>query len=537
MVQTNNTLHIGDSLLYELAMSIGGSLDLEENCSSYLQKLYTKLALTYAGLWVKKETASSYFEYCHFSDEPERSLKKLFEENFLPQLKHQSSLLIQQGNRSFLIFQVNNTGVVLLQRTNYVFDPADKRVLLDLMNKFGIFLQSLSQYRNIQINDELHKELRFTQSDYAVLFRHMVDGIFIYNYSTEEILDCNEAAVKLFGCDRKEDLIGLSRFDIIPDSSPHFPGVDFREYVRNHGVQVRKKEIVRSPGIFIRKDGSELLTDVNIIPTFKNESEAFVIFHDMTNRVLDRKALKKTQKLLEERNAELKKYIDSNLQLENFAYMASHDLKTPIRSIVSFTQLLERSLKDKLNEEEKDFIQFIINASRNMQDLIQALLNYSRANTTEREIEAIDLLDLLKQINMQLHPNIEEKKAHIELKNLPTRILADRIKLGQLFQNLLTNALKFTSPERNPIIEIACVEKTDYWEFSIEDNGIGIERTYQDKIFLLFRRLHSPREYDGAGIGLATCKKIVQQHDGKIWVESEFGIGTKFYFTISKDLQ
>ncbi len=239
---------------------------------------------------------------------------------------------------------------------------------------------------------------------------------------------------------------------------------------------------------------------------------------------------------LNNKNRELEKYIESNMELENFAYIASHDLRAPIRTIISFGQLLKRSLQDKLIEQEKDYLDFIMSASLNMNQLINDLLTYSRVNNSKLNIEPVDLPALLEQIMEEMHTSIKDRFAIITLHNLPPKIYGDHTKLKQLFQNLIGNSLKFSKTTMRPKIEIHATEKSKRWHFMIKDNGIGINKEFYDRIFLLFQRLHSQDKIEGTGIGLALCKKITEQHQGQIWVESREGIGTTFHFTISKKL-
>jgi len=197
---------------------------------------------------------------------------------------------------------------------------------------------------------------------------------------------------------------------------------------------------------------------------------------------------------------------------------------------------LQRSMKENITQDQKEFFEFIVNASQNMQQLIKKLLSYSRVNSKEKEIESINLNNLVEVITNELKINIEEKNAKIQVNHLPEKIKGDRTRLRQLFQNLISNALKFVKSDVQPNITISCEELKDYWKFLVKDNGIGIEPEFQERIFALFKRLHTKAEYEGTGIGLAMCQKIVEQHKGKIGVESEFGKGSTFYFTISKDL-
>lgn len=260
------------------------------------------------------------------------------------------------------------------------------------------------------------------------------------------------------------------------------------------------------------------------------------IVQDVTSKHNQEEIIRKALKALNEKNEDLKKYIDSNMQLENFAYMASHDLKAPIRTIVSFTQLLKRSLKDRLKENEQEYIQYISTGANSMKNLIEDLLTYSRVNTNNHQLEEVALPAMLKRIQADLQTALEDSQAQIQLKNIPDCIQADSTMMRQLFQNLLENAIKFRRADVPPKIEIVCKSSEEYWTFSIKDNGIGISPEFQEKIFLLFRKLHSSSQYEGTGIGLALCKKIVEQHGGKIWVDAKYQGGTCFQFTLRKQL-
>ncbi len=259
-----------------------------------------------------------------------------------------------------------------------------------------------------------------------------------------------------------------------------------------------------------------------------------ISFRDISDKMEQAKIIQENVSLLNQKNQELEKYIESNLQLENFAYMASHDLKAPVRTIVSFSQLLQRSAEEKLNSSEKDFLSFIIGATHNMQRLIEALLTYARVNTQEQVLTEVKMKELIHTIRVDLHSLIAENRAQIKLNGIPSSISADETKVRRLFQNLIQNAIKFQRKGVDPLIKITGQDKPYHWQFSISDNGIGIDAEFHEKIFLLFRKLHNQNEYQGTGIGLALCKKIVEQHGGRIWLESTPGKGTTFFFTIKK---
>ncbi len=223
----------------------------------------------------------------------------------------------------------------------------------------------------------------------------------------------------------------------------------------------------------------------------------------------------------------------SNTELEQFAYVASHDLQEPLRMVASFTQLLARRYQDKLDQDAKDFIQFAVDGATRMQKLIIDLLTFSRVGTRGQPFISTDTNIVLNNVLINLQTTIEETNATIIWDPLPV-IIADESQMMQLFQNLISNAIKFHRKDINPEIHISAEVKEEEWVFFVRDNGIGIDHQFFDRLFIIFQRLHKKDEYGGTGIGLAVCKKIVQRHGGKIWVKSEPGKGSTFYFTIPK---
>jgi signal transduction histidine kinase len=220
----------------------------------------------------------------------------------------------------------------------------------------------------------------------------------------------------------------------------------------------------------------------------------------------------------------------SNQELQQFAYVASHDLQEPLRMVAGFTRLLERRYKDKLDQDAREFINFAVDGAVRMQKLIDDLLTYSRVGAPNIPFEPVDCNRLLNQAITNLRVASEESHAVITSSNLPT-VTCNASQMIQLFQNLISNAIKFRGTE-TPRIHIAAEHRDSEWLFSFRDNGIGIDPQYKDRIFQIFQRLHSRDEYDGTGIGLALCMKIVELHKGKIWMESEVGKGATFYFTL-----
>lgn len=252
------------------------------------------------------------------------------------------------------------------------------------------------------------------------------------------------------------------------------------------------------------------------------DRQVAIVFSDITER---KQADERIMRVLND----LKR---SNNELEQFAYVASHDLQEPLRMVSSYTQLLAERYQDKLDEKANLFIHYAVDGAVRMQQLINDLLAFSRIGTKGKPLVAVDAHAVLGAVIQNLKMNIEEAKAIITNGCLP-EVKADASQLVQLFQNLIGNALKFRG-ETFPLIHVAAKDEGTEWLFSIRDNGIGIDPQFSDKVFVIFQRLHTKEEYPGSGIGLAICKKIVDRHGGRIWFESEPGKGATFYFTIQK---
>lgn len=222
----------------------------------------------------------------------------------------------------------------------------------------------------------------------------------------------------------------------------------------------------------------------------------------------------------------------SNKELEQFAYVASHDLQEPLRMVSSYTQLLEQRYRDKLDDDAREFINYAVDGARRMQRLINDLLEFSRVSTRGRRLEPVDANEVLGTVRANLSAAIEDAGALVTNEELPT-VMADPTQLGQLLQNLIANAIKFRGAE-SPRVHIAAGEQAGEWVFAVRDNGIGIDPDYFDRIFVIFQRLHATADYPGTGIGLAVCKRIAERNGGRIWVESKPGNGATFSFSIPK---
>ena len=274
--------------------------------------------------------------------------------------------------------------------------------------------------------------------------------------------------------------------------------------------------------VFMSKNGDGIMVEGNISCRFGDGRPlgTRAIFRDITQR-----------KLAE---YELARFADeiarSNRELENFAYIASHDLQEPLRMVISYLQLLERRYGDKLGSEAHDYIDFAVDGASRMKAMIEGLLAYSRVGTREMKPAPADCEEILREVLENLGLAIEDSGARITHDRLPV-VMGDEVQLVQLFQNLISNAIKFRG-EEPPRIHVSASQQNGEWIFSVRDNGIGIEAQQRERIFDIFQRLHTREEYQGTGIGLALAKKIVERHHGRIWVVSEPGHGSTFYFSI-----
>jgi signal transduction histidine kinase len=236
------------------------------------------------------------------------------------------------------------------------------------------------------------------------------------------------------------------------------------------------------------------------------------------------------RELFEETTAAKKELERSNAELQQFAYVASHDLQEPLRMVSGYTQLLAKRYQGRLDANADEFISYAVNGANRMQALIRALLDFSSVGSRKTGLGPVDCNEVLQVALAALRASIQQSNAVITYDSLP-QLQADELQLLQLFQNLLSNGIKYQNGGP-PRIHVACKPDGQRWLFSVKDNGIGIDPKYADRIFLIFQRLHTQQEYSGTGIGLALCKKIVERHGGQIWVDSELGKGCVFRFTL-----
>jgi light-regulated signal transduction histidine kinase (bacteriophytochrome) len=273
----------------------------------------------------------------------------------------------------------------------------------------------------------------------------------------------------------------------------------------------------------LNRHGKEFPVELTIIPLRQKDNDFFCAFiRDITER--------------REAEARQNEYAENlkqkNTELEQFAYVASHDLQEPLRTVSAFVELLKRHYDEQADENVTKYINYITDASDRMRRLVQDLLEYSRLGR-QRILESIDCNQVVEEALTDLTISIQESQAIINIDQLPV-VSGFATEMKLLFQNLVSNSLKFRKPGEPPVISISVTPKEEHWQFHVTDNGIGIEEKHWERIFIIFQRLHTKAEYEGTGIGLAHCKKITELHNGKIWVDSTPNEGSTFYFTIKK---
>jgi len=438
----------------------------------------------------------------------DKVIGKLFSKLLPPELSNTRMKLMREvfETGKQLEFEDERNGMHFLHNLYPILDDTSKVTAV------------VSYSRDITERKKAEHELLEAQQKLNIALENANVGLWDWNLKTDEVI-FDERMLKMFGL--KAGMFGntYAEFEnlIHEEDVPHFQNAIKKSLDHHLHLETlfRIKTNNGKPRYFSTRALANKDKDGNKI--------------GFTGVCFDITGLKEgTEQLILKLNEEL---LRSNKELQQFAYVASHDLQEPLRMVTSFTQLLAQRYKDKLDNDAHEFIHFAVDGARRMQDLITALLAYSRIQTRGKEFACLDINELLKRAMGNLRARIEETKALITSDELPS-ISVDGGQITQLLQNLIGNALKFN--ENIPEIHISCKEDNDNYIFSVKDNGIGIEEQFFERIFIIFQRLSRKAEYEGTGIGLSICKSIVERHGGRIWVESEYGKGTTFYFTIPR---
>lgn len=407
-------------------------------------------------------------------------------------------------------------------------------VLSALFNEQNKLIGFSKVTRDLTDRRESEETLRQSEERYRFLVEQVTDyGIFMMD-EKGRIASWNEGAKRINGYSASE-IIG-KYFSIF------YPEEDIINGKPTYELKIaRQFGKYEEEGWRLRKDGSRFWASIVISAVYNNKGELFgfsKVTRDLSERKEAEKALRESYESYRNLTEELKitneELSYANQELEQFTSIVSHDLQEPIRTIKSFLQLIDIKMSQEQYDDLKSYVDRSISAANRMKELIQNLLHYSQLSKGSLVNEEVKVDDIVNQAIQNLKSSIEANKAHITFEKGIEKISGDRIQLVQLVQNLLSNSLKFTNVN-TPQIKIVCKEENGIVKFSISDNGIGISEKDFNKVFEIFRRLNTSKDYPGTGIGLAICKKIVDRHSGKIWPESIPGNGTTFYFTLNEE--
>jgi two-component system sensor kinase FixL len=368
--------------------------------------------------------------------------------------------------------------------------------------------------REIDVRKKVEEQLRKTEEKYRIQFEGSLDAIFVADAETGILIDCNPAATRLVGREKSE-LIGKHQQILHP---PEMIEGEFSNTFRQH---TKEKQGQTLETRIITKTGKirDVAIKVSLIEV-RGKKLLQGIFRDITEN-------KKAETL---RNQLLEQLASANQELKDFAYVVSHDLKAPLRGIKTIADWISTDYADKLDNDGKEQLSLLANRVDRMHNLIDGILQYSRIGRVEEEKVQVNLNEFVLEIIDMLAP---PENITITIENeLPT-ITSEPTRITQVFQNLLSNAVKYMDKPQGQI-KVGCVEEDNFWKFNVTDNGPGIEEKYFERIFKIFQTLAPRDEFESTGIGLTVVKKIVELHNGKIWVESKVGEGTTFFFTLPK---
>jgi len=425
--------------------------------------------------------------------------------------------LIADGTRSAAeaLAQQIGTGIELIARRKDGSQFPIEIMLSPLDSAEGILVTAA--IRDITERKKAETHLAQMEGRYRGLLEAAPDAMVVVNRAGEIVL-LNVQAEKQFGYSRDE-LVGQKVKNIIPEG--------FAERLIADGTRSAAEALAQQIGTGIeliarRKDGSQFPIEIMLSPL--ESAEGILV----TAAIRDISERKKSEEHLLKTVGELKR---SNEELQQFAYVSSHDLQEPLRMVASYTQLLAKRYKGRLDSDADEFIAFAVDGCNRMQGLIQDLLAYSRAGTTGKALSEVSGEDALQGALTNLRITIEQSGAVVSHDSLPA-IRTDETQLTQVFQNLVGNAIKYRSAEAPRVHVSATKNGGNEWIFSVRDNGLGIAPQYFERIFILFQRLHGRNEFEGTGIGLAICKKVLERLGGRIWVESQLEKGSTFYFAL-----
>ena len=396
---------------------------------------------------------------------------------------------------------------------------------LVIWQSFVLHRQDIEREAFIQEREKMLVELEQAETKFRTIIESAPDAIVIVN-EFGHIFLVNKQTEKLFGY-RREELFNKSIEILIPQR--------YRDKHTGYREDYTASPKVRAMGIGLdlyglKKNGEEIPIEVSLSPLEMSEGKF------IASTIRDFSEQKKIASEIKTANARLNQYAKelerSNVELKQFAYVVSHDLQAPLRNISGFVQLLKRTYEGQIDEQADSWIERTVNNTKRMQTIINDILSYSRVDSRARPFENVDLNKIFDEVLIILESSISDAKAVVTKDKLPV-IWGDSSQLIQIFQNIIGNGIKYNKSEF-PSVHVTSKEENKHFTILISDNGIGIDSQYYERIFEIFQRLHTYKDYPGTGIGLAICRRIVERHGGEIWIESEMGKGSKFYFTIKK---
>ncbi len=461
------------------------------NISNQFLDCCDKTFYGYTGIWKKIIWVKLFYVYYIFNFLYGTFLLMKYTKQTKNSIKKRTSLILM--NTMIFCFIVGTlTSVIMKETKNYV--PIEANVFLIIFG-FGI-VYAMFKYQFLSITPYKATEFILNTINEGIVLLDNEGNIKNVNYIINKIFESNEKDIK-----ENEQLkeIVYKRLEIIKYKS-----------ILNEEIEITTESNYKKI----------ILLSANSLKENKENIGYLFIIRDITE-------LKDTKIELERT---IKKLKDSNKELERFAYIASHDLKEPLRMVSSYIELLAKRYKNKINDEANEFIHYAINCVERMNKIINTLLEYAKFAKDDINLEEVNAKEILDEVLGILKFKIEFMKADIKIVSDMPVIKVNKLEISRVFQNLIDNALKFN--KGLPAIEIGCFKKEKEFVFFIKDNGIGIKKENHEKIFEIFQKVNYSKEYEGNGIGLATCKKIIEKHNGKIWIESEENKGSIFYFSI-----
>ena len=422
---------------------------------------------------------------------------------------------------------VMHTGNPMLNKLEKIFYPPTGQILWLRTSKFpyvgenGEIVGVVSSSDDVTDQILAEQKLRESEERFRMIFENAPDGMVLLEHPIWRFLKINRAFIDMLGYEESE-ILKMSPFDVVHLDDHHLCTKLFDDVISGGLIHYTAEKR------YIHKNGKTVYCSLSVFVVKENDEPKYMIasLKDISQQKENDIRLKHYARQLEE----------SNKNLQEFAYAVSHDLREPLRTVVSYVQLLKRQMPvEQLSDNAQEFMQFVIGGAKRMEIQIQALLDYSRVGKADMNLTNFDLKDAVEYVCLGLQKQMIDNQAVVEIEDVPC-ISGDRFQIEALLQNLISNAIKYRSPYRSPKIFITAIESEETWQISVVDNGIGIEEEFWEKIFAVFRRLHRAQDIPGTGVGLAICRRIVQRHDGEIWVTSIPGSGTTVHFCLPKIL-